>query len=112
VGIGSRVGGPVAPPGAAIASGLLTGGEEFSIFGTGFTNDRDQPISVTFDGIEAYSSSVLSPTEIRATNPAAAAGKVVDNLVDVVVTKSLRLPDGSLKEHSSATLPGGLKYSL
>ena len=111
VGIGSRVGGPVAPPGAAIASGVLTGGEEFSIFGTGFTNDRDQPISVTFDGIEAYSSTVMSPTEIRARNPAAAAGKVVDDLVDVVVTKSLRLPDGSLKEHSSATLPGGLKYS-
>ena len=91
-------------------AGALAGGAQFIIVGTGFTNQRDQSISVTFDGVEAYSSSVLSPSEIEVVTPAAAADKASLDSVDIVVTKNLRLPNGTMKEHSSANLPDGLTY--
>ena len=106
-GISLTVAPPVPRPSVAAS---LAGGAQFIIVGTGFTNEPDQSISVTFDGVEAYSSSVLSPTEIAVVTPAAAADKVSLDSIDVVVTKNLRLPDGTMKEHSSTKLPDGITY--
>lgn len=91
------------PPGDT-ATGGPEGGTDVTIFGRGFTQDQETyPISVTFDNIEAYSFTVVSPTEMTAVTPSAVDGLAAGG-VDVVVTKSLRLPDGTTKEHSSDKL--------
>ena len=91
------------PPGPS-ARGPPEGGTNVTIFGRGFTQDQETyPISVTFDNIEAYSFTVISPTQITAVTPSALDGLAVGG-VDVIVTKSLRLPDGTTKELSSDRL--------
>ena len=91
------------PPGPT-ATGGPEGGTDVTIFGRGFTQDQETyPISVTFDNIEAYSFRVDSPTQMTAVTPSAVDGLAAGG-VDVIVTKSLRLPDGTTKELSSDKL--------
>ena len=85
------------------ADGPEAGNTTVLISGTGFTNDPTQPMTVTFGGIDAYTFTVDSPTQITATTPTSSE-EAGDPRVVVEVTKSLRVAGGIDRKLSSAKL--------
>jgi len=102
--VGVALTAPPTPP-TDMVDASIAGNTTVYITGTGFSGDlREQPMTITFDGIDAHRFTVSSPTLIEATTPTANEGIAPGAKAVVEVTKSLRLDGGELRRLSSAKL--------